>query len=345
MSRQNVDSGDESVNLQAGQSISYTVHNGPSLEELKTYVHGVFAENFLRLTGEAERIAEERARQVTEDFLNELHDQDPRLLESMREPAMLSAVYEAQSSYARSGEADLAAILVGLLLDRARETTRNLRSIVLEGAISVAPRITALQREALAMVFAVHHFTELTETREEYVEKRVIDGFLPLTVNLQSVTQMDVQHLEYVGCGSSSLGYALQERLAPPRYFARAFDPTTLSEGLQGLDPTIPDPDSPHGDLRVFAPWVHDLRMRESMRPLIAPYEDEIKERIRVTKFDPKACLDALRPWVPHIDKLSSLWQNSGLEGFSLTSVGLAIGHSYWADSVSESSPLSDWIP
>jgi hypothetical protein len=340
-----VEGGDDSVNVQAGQDIALTIHQGASLDEVKTYVNGLFAENFIKLTGAAERIAEERAQKITDDFLQRAQDEDPQILNSLGDPAMLSAVYDAQSSYAKSGEEDLAEVLVDLLVDRSRESGRNLRAIVLEGAIPLAPKITQVQREVLGAVFVARHVTVRTTTQDDFIAMRIRQAFLPLTVNLDSVSKMDLQHLEYLGCGSISVaGTSLVGLLANSAHFSKGFDPLSLSQELQALGITEPHPDPLVKDRVVFSPWVHDPRHVAGGDALLAPVKEEIEQTILHSMMEDTATTTELRRSIPQIDELLAMWNKAGLHRFTLTSVGIAIGHAYWKRVSGLDAPLSTWI-
>src|SRR5918999_2351247 len=148
MTDQRQEGGRESTNIQAGRDI--TVSQGPSVEEVREIALDVFHRNFLQLQGLAEDVARGRAEKITNEFLKQLQDRNPAALESSKDPDMQLALFSAQREYARSGDADLEQVLVDLLVDRASEQHPGLRTIVLNEAITAAPKLTEDQRRAVA---------------------------------------------------------------------------------------------------------------------------------------------------------------------------------------------------
>ena len=73
---QEISSGDESTNLQAGRDV---VYHSASWPEMKEVALAVFKENFLELRGIAEDVAFARADRITNDFLDALRDRHPEL--------------------------------------------------------------------------------------------------------------------------------------------------------------------------------------------------------------------------------------------------------------------------
>lgn len=139
MRRQEQSGGDESVNIQAGQNA--TVHIGVTASEVRDIALDVFRANFLELRGLAEEVARERAERITQDFIDALQKRNPAGLASIQDPDMQLSIYSAQKGYACSGDEDLEAALIDLLVDRAGQSSRDLKTLVLNQAIECLPRL------------------------------------------------------------------------------------------------------------------------------------------------------------------------------------------------------------
>src|SRR4051812_40016868 len=102
-----------STNLQ-GNSI--VVHQGLSYVDVKSIALDVFKSNFLELSEKAASTAKERAEELVDKFLDELQNRSPQSVENMENPSMQFALYSAQKEYVKSGDKDLADVLVDILV-------------------------------------------------------------------------------------------------------------------------------------------------------------------------------------------------------------------------------------
>jgi hypothetical protein len=200
--KQDQRAGDHSLNVQ-GQvvHIEQQIHQGLTPEQARSELIALFEENFYRLQSVARQTAEERAGEITEKFLDELKHRNPAGLEAAQDVDMQAAIFDAQKAYARTGDKDLSDLLVDILVDRAGEKDRNLKQIVLNEALSVAPKLTVEQFDILSLVFLLR-YSKLTNLRgleslREYLENTVV----PFTSSMPQ-HESPYQHLEYTGCAS-----------------------------------------------------------------------------------------------------------------------------------------------
>jgi len=143
--------GDHSVNIQAGAIIQH----GLSATEVRQIALDVYRANFERLSGIAAEVATARAEHLVERFLSELQVQNPDGLNQANDPDMQIALLTAEREYARSGSADLADVLVDLLVERTKESGQTLRQIVLNESIGVVSKLTKGQLAALSVLFCL----------------------------------------------------------------------------------------------------------------------------------------------------------------------------------------------
>jgi hypothetical protein len=221
MAEQRQEAGDESTKVQVAGDV---VYHGPSIDEVREIALDVFRNNFVELGRTAADIARGRAERLTDEFLVELARRVPAGFQAASDPDMQRALFNAQSEYACCGESDLQNALVDLLVDRAAETGRGTRTVVLNEAITSAPKLTTAQRRAIAVCF----MTKYTGWRgplnlDHFYALDVCQNILRLADELPR-HQSAYQHIEYVGAGSvgigqTSLGQALlaHTRLLHPR--------------------------------------------------------------------------------------------------------------------------------
>lgn len=264
MTQQRQESGDESTNVQAGRDV--TVYAGISVDEVREIALDVFRKNYIELSGIAVDVARGRAERITEDFLVELERRLPAGLQSATDPDMQRALFNAQSEFACSGEDDLERALVDLLVDRAAEDDRGTRALVLNEAITSAPKLTNAQRRAVALCFITKYTTwRGTLNIDSFYEMHVRGNILPLAAGLPTHPS-DYQHIEYVGAGAigigqTELGATLISQL--PGCFTRGFAHNQAAGVQDVID-----------DKRIVIPCIRD----DSRFQLVATHDDRIDQ-------------------------------------------------------------------
>lgn len=211
MRRQEQSGGDESVNIQAGQNVN--VHVGVTASEVRDIALDVFRANILALRGIAEEVANDRAEKITRDFVEALQARNPAGLASIQDPDMQMSIYNAQKGYACSGDDDLEAALIDLLVDRAGQESRDLKTLVLNQAIECLPRLTANQRKALALAFVVRHAGLTAPLVLPLFYLHIVNNLAPF-VDIGSFKKIDCQYAQSAGVGAvTQFSLKLEEAL------------------------------------------------------------------------------------------------------------------------------------
>ncbi|TFD86959.1 hypothetical protein E3T61_13885 [Cryobacterium lactosi] len=339
--------GEGSTNLQAGRDVHL---HGLTMAEARQVALDVFTANALELRGLAQAVAVSRAEEITNDFLDKLSITNPKSAESLAEPDMQSVLFEAQKEYARSGEEDLKEALIDLLATRAGQTDRDLRTLALNEAILSAPKLTEQQRRAVAWVFFLRYTRDVGSGTPEMFYTRFEEVVVALGTNVPN-RHADYQHMEYVGVGTisiSSVSFGAATCSGSEGLFTNGFPETTV-EGellarLQGANLVVPCIRNPENiQLNLIAEEELPDRLKgaglesdlEMVRPLMSigrMSEDEI-------------ATEAVSH-VPALKPLVEMWDSdaTGFRNLTLTSVGLALGHAYWARLTGRKAPLSIWL-
>jgi len=338
--------GDDSTNIQVGRDL--TIHQGIDAEHAREIALAVFHENFMELRGAAEDVARGRAEQITTDFIQSLQNKAPQALNSAADPDMQRAIFVAQREYACSGDEDLETVLVDLLVDRATETTRGLRTIVLNEAISAAPKLTPQQRRVIAFCFIVRYSQWQGQDVNGLYDVFIRQNLLPLCDDIPTKATA-YQHIEYVGAGSVGLGSLdLVEALRHNYHglFSRGLSPTEIPEPLR---------EHPQSD-RIFMPAVRDTervqvraRTEEDLKTLISnlaqpELEPPIRQAFNLNVMQADEIQAELLERIPEFEAPLKAWRESSLQSLTLTSVGIAIGHGYWRRVTGGAVPLLIWI-
>jgi hypothetical protein len=340
---QDLSGGAESTNLQAGRDIVY----GVTAAEARQIALDVYDANYLRLTGVAEDIARDRAERITREFIETLQARNPAGLASMSDPDMLRTLYAAQEGYACSGEDDLEEALVDLLVDRAGQAERDLKTHVLNQAVATLPKLTKKQRSATAIVLCVK-YTRYTGPFNLSDFYDYVGRYLGPFVDDIPETPGDFGYMDYTGVGSvitlseTPLAMAFQELASG--FFSTGFSREDAPE------PWIPFLDDPE----VFMPCLRDpQKLQIRARSMVEMRELAEARNIPtlITSAGARMNINEIRTdmvaHVPSLETLFDKWGSSGIPSlatFNLTSVGIAIGHACQRKVVGSMTPLESFL-
>jgi hypothetical protein len=326
---QDLSGGPDSTNLLAGRDI---VYNGLTVAEARQIALDVYNANFLKLAGVAEDVARDRAERITREFVETLQTRNPAGLASMSDPDMLRTLYAAQEGYACSGEDGLEQALIDLLVDRAGQTERDLKTHVLNQAVTTLPKLTKKQRSAVAIVFVVKN------TR--YAGPLTLSGFYeylthylaPLVDELPE-SSSDFGYMQYTGVGSVN---SIQPVTIEGAYYQTAYG--FFSNGFTGK--VAPEPWRPFlDDPEIFMPCLRDPQKLQIRAGSMSEVKELAKAKNIPTLVTNAATGRMQEPdirgdMIDHVPSLRILFDKwpdesggGGISTFQLTAVGIAIGH------------------
>lgn len=346
MSKQVQKGGENSTNIQAEE---VNVAQGLSYAEVRQVATDVFKANFYDLAGEAKSIAEDRAEQITEEFLAKLQAENPDGFFKAQDPDFQHALFTVQKEHARSGDDDLGSLLVDLLVDRSKQNQRDILQIVLNESLSIAPKLTKEHLAALAVAFLFRYTQNYGVGNHDALGQYLDKNCAPFADYIPK-NQASYQHLQFSGCGAVSMGSASLENILGQTYqglFLKGFDPEEINkrEISIGIDhkffiPCLNDPQKLQvraNSKKILEEKMEQLKVPEEDRPKIISLfnlgkmnEREIKEK----------CIEVR----PYMAQVFEAWNDSDLKSFNLTSVGIAIGHANIKRLVGEFANLSIWI-
>lgn len=346
MTKQTQKGGDNSTNIQAGE---VNLVQGLTYSEVKEAALDVFRANFYELTGKAQEIVKERAEQVTEDFLKKLQKENPNGLAKAEDPDFQYALFTVQKEYAKNGDKDLGDLLVDILVDRSKQEQRDILQIVLNESLCVAPKLTTDQLAALAITFILK-YTQNYGIGNHQALGQYFDSHIQPFIDKLSKNRACYQHLEFSGCGSISIGSSTIQKIIGTTYqglFLKGFEAEEIEK--KGVSIGV--------DQRFFIPCLNDdkkLQVRANSLELLTKHMEEQniqqndKENIialfNTNKMNENEIKEKCIAICPYMETLFDVWSESPLKNFSLTSVGIAIGHANIKRLVGEFSNLSIWI-
>lgn len=344
--QQNVAEG--STAIQAGGNVTIT-KAGLTYAEVRDVALDVFRANFYELAGVAKDTAKARAEEITEEFLSKLQKEHPGGFEKSNDPDFQYALFTVQKEYARNGDKELGDLLVDLLVDRSKQPQRDILQIVLNESLNTAPKLTERQLAVLAVIFLFKYTQNFGvgnhQLLGQYLDKHVAPFVPKLVKNMASY-----QHLEFSGCGSIGLGQKKLEAILCTVYqglFLKGFYRKEIADRQVSIGM----------DQRFFIPCLNDLskiQVRANSKELLdkAMEENKIPDDDRpkiqalfdLGKMSESEIKNKCIEIRPYMSELFDVWSDSAMKNFTLTSVGIAIGHANIKRLVGEFADLSIWI-
>lgn len=324
--------GDNGIGAQAGRDV---VIQGMSYADTKAVARDVamevFRENATRLVREAHATAHARAEEFVDNFLDQMAAKHPDALHHMQEPGVQSALLEAQSTYARTGDADLGELLVELLIDRVGKTERDLAQLALISAIEVARELRSAHLALLASNLFVKGI-RLNVTSVEELAQGMEEALYPLQDALHTINSMDLDYLVGRGClilSAGQISIAEYLRMTYPGMFTRGFNTKQWPGGAHLLDTPLVEahPDHP-GNHRIAAITNEDLDMLLESYEL-AYCEHDARTALRQNPVGDQEIERLLTSAAPRLTNTFSRWKALNLSHYVNTATGVAIGHAY----------------
>lgn len=192
-------SGDNSINIQANGDIILA----PNKEVMKAELLQIFFDNYPNLRKLAQEEANQKAKELTNEFIQRISQQEEKILKNINEklsqPNMQMAVFEAQKGYAKYGNKEKLDRLAELLVDKSKQPTGSLKDILLDEAIEKISKMTTNQLNILSYRLAINIDSPVYNL--ESFKKDYIDVLLQFysAINKEEL-ENDIQYLMQIGC-------------------------------------------------------------------------------------------------------------------------------------------------
>jgi hypothetical protein len=344
---QNQSVGNGATAVQANGDINVNNY-GMTYSEVKAIALDVAKATFYELTGVAKETAAIRVDAITDQVIKKLEQDYPAGLQKANDPDFQYALFTVQKEYARNGDKDLGDLLVELLVDRSKQDQRNILQIVLNESLATAPKLTENHLATLAVIF-LFKYTQDQRIGNHQLFGEYLDRYLSPFIAKLSKNQVSYQHLEFAGCGTALVGSNLENILGIhyQGQFLKGFDPVeienrSISIGL---------------DSRFFIPCLNDaskLQVKANSKEILKKHLDaqgissedqaKITALFEVNKMSEPEMREKIIELRSYMTDVFETWNNSPMQSFTLTSVGMAIGHASIKRFVGEFADLSIWI-
>ena len=338
----------DSTAFQAGGDITI-INQGLSIEDVRTISMEVFELNFHKLTEVARNTALKRATEITEKFLQRLYQENPVGMVEANNPDFQYALFTMQKEYAKNGDEDLGELLVDLLINRSKHPQRDIIQIVLNESLNTAPKLTKNQISALSIIFLykntiqrnIGSLNALGAYFDKYTQK-----LLPSLSKNESC----YQHLMYSGCGTISSFKNSLEDILKKNYqgiFQKGFEKNIIEQKEISIE-YIPYyfMNCMNNPLKAQVRFITKEELRKSFQEKEISTEDQKKieslfDKGSMDRNEIRALCIKLRPYVT---TLFEIWSDSSMGSFTLSSVGITIGHANLKNFDRDFTDLSTWI-
>jgi hypothetical protein len=211
--RQRQSAAGESTALQAGRDI--VVVQGVTATEVRQIALDLIRANLLEYAGAARATALARGDEISEKFVAKLQTENPNGLEQARTPGFQDALFTVQKEHAKAGDKDLADLLVDLLVDRTKQRERDFIQLVLSESLVTAPKLTNAQINLLSVIFLIRYVVMNGAGTLQQLSARLN---VPPLLGEFATSASALQHLEFAGCGTSSIGSVGLEQILANAY-------------------------------------------------------------------------------------------------------------------------------
>jgi hypothetical protein len=237
-----------------------------------------------------------------------------------------------------------------LLVDRTKHQNRDLIQLVLDEALKTAPKLTDAQLAVLGAIFLLRYVRFNVEQPGALAS--LLKSYLQPVLQQVEVTQSTFQHLEFTGCGATTpfAGANLTNIFAEtyPALFQKGFTQEDLAQ--QNL-PTelarayvIPLP-ADASKLQVSILNNEVLQEITKKKGLDGEVTNKLNHLLVAYRLTPEEIKVKLLELAPFLKRAYELWERENLGTFTLTSVGIALGHSVVKKNVGLAiGPLGVWV-
>lgn len=336
--------GQDSTNFQAGGDINL-YQPSITVTEVREIVHDAIRANMFDMRAEAQRLVEERISHFTDRYVERVAEEAPEVLAAAQDPDVQFAITQAGIGYARTGDDDMGDILIDLLADRAKAQSRSLLAVVINDAVSVAPRMTDAEIAILTLfwrlVHTVNHRVNSVPTLCEFIRAELV----PLVSKIPR-GDGSYRHLQALGCATiqiTEISWADPWVKTYGGLFNKGFELEWIPEAVRSaVEPALIHCLRDPGRFQVNA--LNDQVIDTWADKYPEPALSEVKRLKQMYQMEGQEIADWLSEVDPAMGDLPSIWDSTPLKSLSLSAVGIAVAHANWRRLGHGDSPLSVWI-
>ncbi|RZK39391.1 MAG: hypothetical protein EOO61_07210, partial [Hymenobacter sp.] len=172
--------------------------HGLTYADTKQIALDLWRDNALQFSREAAQIAKDRVDEFLDSLLEQLGKKNTELFNSLRDPSMQIAVFDAQKQFAKYADRYTADILIEFLVQKANGPTRSWNAIMIDEALTVVPRLTKSMMDTLTILFISNQLLKVIKNFEQWSE--IIVTVIPKIIEFSAYEAEQHSYLKYIGC-------------------------------------------------------------------------------------------------------------------------------------------------
>lgn len=343
-------SGDDSTNLQAGRDIVVTNQNSVALYSIEEVAKQLLGSVFGELPEDTKKQIQDNQKsyfQALSENLGKIIKQNEDLQKIISSPDFQYISKTAAISASRSSSAELHKNLSSLIIQRINNNDEDLKRIVYDEAISTISKLTVDQLKIITLCYLLR-YTAYSEIVSWETYKIYLDTHIKPFLGFKN-TNAEFQHIEYAGCGS--IGFAGWDVIDIHRQeYAFLFLNLTVKDQIDNLN--LAD---------EIKRGIVALNANEDKYLITFRNKTKLNNYLKNNKIDEETTKKIVTIYESHIKsndevkkkiveetntgrELIELCEKSNISQLSLTSVGIAIGASYFEQTTGEKIDISIWI-
>lgn len=337
----------EEVQAQIGQ---VNIQQGLTYSEAKDLIISVVDQRLIDFKDEAEAIYNERTSEFKNLLTEKIKDLPEEEIAKLREPDTQLTLLEAAKISGRKQNDELRNLLANLVVSRIKNDKtgkEELKNIVYNEAISTINKLTIDQLKIVTLCYLLR-YTSYSEIISWDTFKNYLNTSVKPFLGFKN-TDAEFLHIVYAGCGSTGIGSSGLINIFKHDYSFLFFnlveknqiDEITLSDEIKkeivALDTKEDKYFFKFKNKTNLEDYLKEKKVDEEVtKKLVSIYENHIKNNDEVKK-----------KIIEETDigkELIELWEKSVLKHLSLTSVGIAIGASYFEQTTGAKIDIDLWI-
>jgi hypothetical protein len=337
----------EEVKTQIGQ---VNIQNGLTDTEVRALVSSVVDQKFVEFEDEAKVVYIQRTNEFKQLLTEKLKALPEQEISKLKEPDTQLTLMEAAKISGRKQNEELRNLLANLVVSRIKNDKtgkEELKNIVYNEAISTINKLTLDQLKIITLCYLLR-YTSYGGIVSWDKFKNYLNTHIKPFLGFKD-TNAEFQHIEYAGCGSIGIGSWDLINIYKQQYSFLFFNLVEKDQidNLNLLDDikkeiVVLDTKEDKYFIRFknkteLEKYLKEKNVKvEIEKKLVSIYESHIKNNEKIKK---KISYET------EIGKeLLDLWEKSNLKHLSLTSVGIAIGVSYFEQVTGEKIDIGIWI-
>lgn len=348
--------GEGSENYQAANNL--TVNRiGLSFTEAKDLIMLMMEQNFIKFSEQALTTARARAEEMTTAYLDGLANKNPELVEAVQQPGVQMALVVAQKEYIKTGDIELAELLVEVLVERTNQPQRTILQIALDESIAVLGKLTNNQINQIILNFYIFSVRTNTINSLESFKEMCESQIKPLIESIKS-NRNDLAHI--IGCNCGLLLPRRQNYLSDWQknytgLFSRGFEIAKAEEimnmNFANISIDYPELFVEHlhneDSGRIQIGYLNETALEQDIIKL--NLDNEIKGKLKALFLENVMSTgeihDYLNSYGEYMNELHELMYKGTLSSLSLNTVGQAIAITAYNKKFNYNLNYSLWLP